>query len=431
MTDAVRDELDRDSWEVFSQEIEPLLASCRWHRGRGLALLRPRRLRGRAWWQFGQRHWRVPVPRGRVAIIATWNYPVQLLGIQLLQAVAAGNRVVVKPSERAPRTQGLLVRCAREAAERAGLGADWIRAVEPTRDAGRTLLESEGFDFVIFTGSTEVGRLVAKACAETLTPSALELSGRDSAIVLDDADPRLAAKAIWNALVMNGGQTCMAPRRVIVTRSIARAFVAALTPLAAAARPRRLVSPEAAERVLSLVRDAISRGARSATGVVEGPVDPERRRLRPLAIVDCPAEAPLVEGRHFGPAMAVVTVADEREAIELHRRCDQRLATSVYTGRPRAWLDPARLEALGSGVVTINDTILPTGHPAASLAGVGASGWGATRGEAGLLALTREIVVSETAPRRRTPIDPPGESAERWLRKFAQWLTIRGRGDAT
>ena len=419
-------ELDRAPWEVFSEEIEPLLAACRWHRRRGLSLLAPRRIAGRAWWQFGQRHRRVRLPRGRVAIIATWNYPVQLLGIQLVQAVAAGNRVVVKPSEHAPRSQSLLVRCAIDAAKRAGLGEQWIRVTEPTREAGRRLLAEERFDFVIFTGSTEVGREVARECARTLTPSALELSGRDSAIVLDDADTTLAARSLWHALSMNGGQTCMAPRRVLVTRGARRAFVAALAPLAAAARPRRLVSSAAAERAWRLADDAVSRGARSVSGVHEAPFGDDGRSMRALAIVDCPADAPLVEGRHFGPVMAVVTVADEAEAISVHGRFEQRLATSVYTRRAKRWLDPAQVALLGSGVVTVNDAILPTGHPGASIAGVGESGWSATRGEAGLLALSREVVVSTTSRWIRTPIDAPSAAGQRWLRAISRLLGAAG-----
>ncbi len=426
--ECVGEELDRAPWEVFTEEIEPLLAACRWCRRRGLALLRPRPLSGRAWWLMGQRHRRCRVPRGRVAIIATWNYPVQLLGIQLLQAVTAGNRVVVKPSEHAPRSQELLLRCATEAAEQVGLGADWIVAVEPTREAGRRLLQEERFDFVIFTGSTEVGHEVAKACARSLTPSALELSGRDSAIVLDDADPRLAARALWHGLTMNGGQTCMAPRRVLVTRGASKAFLAALVPLAAAARPRRLVNAAAAELAHRLAVDAIARGGRSASGIVESPGGADGRTLRALAVIDCPPDAPLVEGRHFGPVMAVVTVADEAEALAIHRRCDQRLATSIYSARPGRWMEPDRLEALGSAFVTLNDTIIPTGHPGASIAGHGESGWSATRGEAGLLALTREVTVSVTRTWARLPLDPPGPAGQRWLRAISRTLSTAGRG---
>lgn len=419
---ALDDELDRSAWETLTEEIEPLMSACRWHRRRGLALLRRTRLRGRAWWQLGQRFWRLRVPRGRVAIIATWNYPVQLLGIQLVQAVTAGNHVVVKPSEHAPKSQALLLRCAIEAAAHAGFPHDWIRSAEPTREAGERLLLDEAFDFLIFTGSTEVGREVARRCAESLTPSALELSGRDSAIVLDDADTALAARAIWHAVSMNGGQTCMAPRRAIVTRRAAAGFIAALRPLAAAARLRRLVTAEAAALAHGLAVDALARGARSASGVVEPPGPPDGRSLRAHAIVECPHDAPIVEGRHFGPLLAVVTVPDEAAALVLHRSCDQRLATSVYTRSIRRWLDPARIETLGSNVVTLNDSIVPTGHPRASIGGVGESGWSVTRGVAGLQALTREVILTATRGRLRVPTGAPAAAGQRMFKRVARTL---------
>ncbi|MBX3354974.1 MAG: aldehyde dehydrogenase family protein [Phycisphaeraceae bacterium] len=419
---AVSDELDRSPWETFTEEIEPLMASCRWHRRRGLALLRPRRLPGRAWWQFGQRHWKHRVPRGQVAIIATWNYPVQLLGIQLVQAITAGNRVVVKPSEYAPRTQGLLLECAKAAADDAHFPPEWITSVEATREAGRRLLEDERFDFVVFTGSTEVGRLVAARCAHLLTPSALELSGRDSAIVLADADLALAARSIWHALTMNGGQTCMAPRRVLVEEGAYRAFLSALAPLAAGARPRRLISAESAQRCHALVQEAIGQGARSVTGWVACPEGPEGRSLRPMAIVDCPTEGGLFEGRHFGPVMAVTPVASVDEALALDARGTQKLATSLFTGSPTVWRRSRRIADMKVGIITINDAVIPTGHPAASIGGVGESGWSLTRGEGGLQELTREVILSTSARRVRVPLEPPGASGERFLRKVARWL---------
>jgi len=426
---AIADELGRSRWETLTEELEPLLAACRWHRSRGLATLGLRRVRGRAWWQIGQSHWCVRVPRGRVAIIATWNYPVQLLGIQMVQAITAGNSVTVKPSELAIRSQHLLLDCAQRAAAHAGFPSDWIRSVEATREAGERMLLEQGFDFVIFTGSTEVGRLVAKRCAETLTPSALELSGRDSAIVLDDAHAGLAAKSLWHALQMNAGQTCMAPRRVLVTRGIARAFIVAMAPLAASARPRQLISAEAAEHAFALAADAVERGGRSASGTLEGPTGTDRRTLRPQAIVDCPHDAPLVEGRHFGPVMAVVVVDDEEAALSIHRRCDQRLATSIFTGGTKRWHGMARLASLGCGFVTINDAILPTAHPGASISGVGESGWSSTRGVSGLMELTREVIVSSTHVRRRVPIEPPSEFGQRLMSRVSRWLSGATRGD--
>jgi aldehyde dehydrogenase (NAD+) len=116
----------------------------------------------------------------------------------------------------------------------------------------------------------------------------------------------------------------------------------------------------------------------------------------------------------------VLSVDGLDDALAVHRAVGQHLAASVYTGRPDAVLgDPALLAALGATTVTINDTILPTAHPAASITGTGASGWGPSRGAAGLLALTREVVVSSTSTLLRTPTDEPEERAKRWLRRLA------------
>lgn len=218
-------ETGKSAWESFASEILPLRASIRWHLNNAPRILAPRRLSGRPWWMLGQRHQVLRLPAGRVAIIATWNYPVQLLGIQLVQSIVAGNITVVKPSENSPRSQGLLLRLAAE-----GLRDGTLTRTAATRAAGEELLGARSvdgilpFDHIVFTGSTEVGRVIAKRAAESLTPTTLELSGCDSAIVLASADAKLAAKSLWQAVVLNAGQTCMAPRRIIVEASIYRQF---------------------------------------------------------------------------------------------------------------------------------------------------------------------------------------------------------------
>ena len=417
LVDAVRTDIGKPAWETVTQDVMPLVASLRWHRANAARVLGPRRIGGAPWWMLGQRHWTYRLPVGRVLVIATWNYPLQLLGIQLVQAVMAGNRVVVKPSERAPRSQRLLVELARGALAAAGLPADCVVSAEATREEGRALLERERFDHVVFTGSTAVGREIAAICAHTLTPTTLELSGRDSAIVLSDADPALAARSIWHAVTMNAGQTCMAPRRVLVDRPVLGAFVDAMRPLVASARPVRLVDAAMAERCFALVQGAMATGASSLGGVIEAP---ERGTLRPMAVLGGAREAELVAGDHFGPVVAVLPVDGLQDALAVHRACGQHLSTSLYTAGAEAVLaDPALLAALGSNVVTVNDTVLPTAHPAIAIEGRGASGWGASRGEAGLRALSREVTCSTTSRRLRTPLDEPDARGQRWLRRLS------------
>lgn len=400
--------------EALTADLLPLLAACRWCERRAARVLRDRPLPGaRPLWMLGTSSRLRRAPVGRVAIIATWNYPVQLLGVQLLQALVAGNTVRVKPSEHAGPTQNLLL----DLAVAAGLPDDTLTRTPATRDAGRTLLADDALDHVVFTGSTSVGRAIAETLAPRLIPSTLELSGRDSAFVLADADPALAARVIWNAAISNGGQTCMAPRRALVDERVLARFLRELAPLAASTRPRRLITPDAADRCFALATDAARAGARSLSGVFEPPGGP---LIRPLAIADCPADAELVAGDHFGPVLPVVPVASVDEALAIHRACDQHLATSVFT-RDRA-AARALAPALGASHVTINDCIVPTAHPGAGLAGRRASGWGISRGEAGLLALTRPVVVSRTSRRLRTPTDPPDRRGLDALRSVTRLL---------
>lgn len=413
---AVRADIGKADWETVTQEFLPLVASIRWHRESAERLLAPARVGGGPWWLLGQRHWRLRLPVGRVLVIATWNYPLQLLGIQLTQAVVAGNRVVVKPSERSPRSQRMLLDLARSAAAAAGLPPDTISSAEATREAGRELLERERFDHVLFTGSTAVGREVALACARTLTPCTLELSGRDSAIVMADADPALAARSIWHAATMNAGQTCMAPRRALVDRAVYARFLDALRPMVASARPVRLADPGMAERCVELAHAAVRSGGRSLGGVIEPAT---AGSMRPLCVESCPRASELFAGDHFGPVLAVVPVDGTEDALSAHGGVGQHLATSVFTGDPdRVLADAALMAALGSGVVTVNDAVIPTGHPGVSIEGRGPSGWGPSRGESGLRALTREVTCSTTARRLRAPLEEPDARGKRWLRRL-------------
>jgi aldehyde dehydrogenase (NAD+) len=406
---AMAEELGKPRWEAMTADVMPVLASAKWHEKHARRALAPRKARGGGMMGLGQTHWTERRPLGHVAIIATWNYPVGLLGVQLIQAITAGNRVTVKPSEHAPRAQSMLLDLARDA----GLTDEDLIVTEATREAGRTLLVDHAFDHVVFTGSTGVGRAIAEVLAPTLTTSTLELSGRDSAFVLDDADPKLAAKSIWFGVSINGGQTCVSPKRALVHEKIYPAFLRELGLYAAGAGPRRLVTAESAATASDQLRAAIDAGGRTVTGVFEPANGPW---IRPQAIADCPADAALVEGRNFAPTLAVVPCRDEAAMLAIHNRCDQHLATTVFTrspGRARSRLVPR----LSAGTISFNDCVMPLGHPATAIGGVGASGWGRSQGEAGLLDLTRSVTITTTSAVVRTPLDaPPPERAEKLAR---------------
>ena len=413
LVDEICADVGKSRWEALATDVLPLVDSIRWHRRHAARVLSGGPVAGRPWWMVGMSHRVDRVPVGHVAIIATWNYPVQLLGIQMVQALVAGNRVTVKPSERAPRSQRALLELFSGELPRGTL--EWTAS---DRAAGEALLRDRRFDHVVFTGSTEVGRSVAETCARTLTPTTLELSGCDSAIVLADADPALAARGIWEAVTMNAGQTCMAPRRAIVDARAWPRFIEALAPLVGASGPARLVSEQSAARVAECVRDAVAGGGRPLRGVVEAP---SGVHWRPAAVAGGSLMSDLARGAHFGPALAVLAADGLEASVALHRRFDQHLAVSVWCSAARARAmsrDRSMLAALGAGVVTFNDAVRPTAHPATSIAGRGPSGWGASRGEAGLRAMSRDIGVSCTSTRLRTPSGEPTASVQSIFRRL-------------
>lgn len=422
LVDLIGRDVDKPPFEALMGDVLPLLSACKWAEKRAAGLLAPRRLRQGGVFSLANRALLTRAPLGHVAIIATWNYPAQLLGIEMLQALVAGNRVTVKPSENAPGSQLWLLELAKEAGAATNMPAGQLTWTPPTREAGATLLRDQRFDHVVFTGSTGVGMAIAETLAPSLTSSTLELSGRDSAFVLDDADPELAASAIWQGVEMNAGQTCMAPRRALVDDKVYTEFIRRLASRAGAARPRPLINEAAARQCFELALQCRQQGGRSLAGVIEPPSADRNGRLRclrPMAFADCPRDAALVEGRHFGPLLTVIPVRNLEDALSLHDRVDQVLTTSVFTR------SPGRVDAfrhrLRSTLVTVNDCLLPTIHPSVGLAGHGMSGWGITKGEEGLLAMTRPIYTTQTAPLLRFSMEAVTPAIERGMSRFIRF----------
>lgn len=362
------------------------------------------------------RAWVERQPLGCVLIIGPWNYPFQLSLQPLVSALAAGNSVVLKPSEHAPRTAALIAELLH-----ASFPPQVVRVVLGDAAVATRLLEQR-FDHVFFTGGGRVGSLVMQACARQLTPVTLELGGKSPVIVLEDADLAITARRVAWGKGLNAGQTCIGPDHLLVQTTVRDALVAAI---ASAWRrfygPDPLRSPDLGrivndsqfQRLEALLAGAHERGQ----VLVGGRSDAADRRIEPtLLAVDSPDD-PLMQDELFGPLLPVLPIAGLEEALARIRLHPSPLAIYLFS---RSGLARRRvLEASRSGGVVFNDVVLQGGAAALPFGGVGPSGMGSYHGEAGFRTFSHERSVLSRPFRLDLPFRYPPYAGRmdlvRWL----------------
>ncbi len=337
-----------------------------------------------------------PVPKGCVLILGPWNYPLQLLLSPAVAALAAGNTVVLKPSELAPACSALLAELLGQT-----FRAEVLLVVEGDAAVAQELL-AERFDHVFFTGSTAVGRKVMAAAARLLVPVTLELGGKSPCLVAPDAPLEPCCRRIAWGKFFNAGQTCVAPDYVLLPRSLQPAFVEALRGHLRAfygAEPRH--SPDYArivnERHLARLRGLID----PAKVVIGGEVRPADRYLAPTVMVDVEPSDPVMAEEIFGPVLPLLPYDDFETALALVRRLPRPLALYVFS--PDAALQQRVFDGLSFGGGCANDTILQLDNPDLPLGGTGDSGLGAYHGEEGFRSLSQQ----QSLLRRSLRVDPP------------------------
>jgi len=323
-----------------------------------------------------------PQPLGVVGIVSPWNYPVQLALGPAIGALAAGNRVLLKPSETTPATSALLAR-----AIGARFAPDEFAVVTGGPETGAAFTRLP-FDHLFFTGSTAVGRRVAMAAAENLVPVTLELGGKSPAIVDASADFGALAPRLVMGKLLNAGQTCIAPDYALVPRARIDAFATAIADAIRALYPQGPASPDYSSivddrhyaRLEALVEDARAKGARVIHVPGDAQSDPATRRLPPTLILDARDDMAVMQEEIFGPLLPVEAVESLDDAIRRVARRPRPLALYVFA-RDRAARDRVLRETV-SGGVTVNDTLWHFAHEELPFGGVGASGIGAYHGEA-------------------------------------------------
>jgi acyl-CoA reductase-like NAD-dependent aldehyde dehydrogenase len=345
-------------------------------------------------------------PLGVIAIISSWNYPLAIPLSQIVPAVAAGNAVVCKTSDFTPQCGALIERLFIEAGFPKGL----VVVVQGGGEVGQALIEASP-DKVMFTGSVATGRRVAEACAKKLIPSVLELGGKDAMIVLADADLEVASSAaVWGSYT-NCGQVCLSVERLFVEQAAAEKFITLCVEktkklrLGPGSDPATdvgpLIRPQHVRRMIDLVDDAVSRGANVLCGGgARAELGPNF--FEPTVIAGVDSSMKLFQEETFGPILAIQVVKDAKEAIRQANDSPFALAASIWTkNKTRGMVFASELKA---GAVMVNDAISYFGIAEAPHGGCGASGWGRTHGQAGLLEMVQmKYIDVDGLPRSEKP----------------------------
>ena len=381
---AVQADIDKPAQETIAGELLPLADACQFLEKKAAKVLSPKSTGFPPLWMFGQSDVVHRRPRGVIGIIGTWNYPLMLNGVQILQALTAGNGVLWKPSEVAPHSAKILW----DLLERASYPTELMICLEATREAGPAVTEAE-IDHLVFTGAAATGRIIARRLGERLISSTLELSGCDAAVVFEDANLELTASAIRFGCTLNRGQTCIAVRRVFAHESILSSLEQALRSRFEHAPKMRLALASQVEQAQDPVESAIEQGAEP---LLDRDAFPDTESMFPVVLTKAKPEMRICREASFAPITVLIPFTDTEEVVRMDEQCPYALGASIFTSSPK------KAKELGSqlrvGSVSINDVIAPTANAKTPFGGEGDSGWGVTQGSEGLLEMTVPQVIA-------------------------------------
>lgn len=313
-------------------------------------------------------------PYGKVLILAPWNYPFQLVLCPLISAVAAGNQVVVKPSELTPKTSEVIVKIIGKVFDK-----NHVEVVEGGIEVSKKLL-SERWDYIFFTGSVAVGKIVAKAAAKNLTPVTLELGGKNPCIIDETANLKLAAKRIVWGKFVNAGQTCIAPDYILIQKNMKTHFVNFLKEEITKAYGEnpaespdfaRIINAKNWQRLVDMIEpDKVIFGGQSNL---------KDCYIAPTLVEETSLESLIMQDEIFGPILPILTYKKEAEIAAVLSKFEKPLALYIFTENPSFYRRIIESQSFGGGC--INDTMIHFANKRLPFGGVGHSGMGAYHGK--------------------------------------------------
>lgn len=361
--------------------------------------------------QFHAKSFVVPEPYGLTLILSPWNYPFQLSIAPLIGAIAAGNCAIVKPSAYAPATSRAV-----EELIKGCFDPSYVAVVEGGREQNQALLQ-EKFDYIFFTGSVDVGKLVMESAAKHLTPVSLELGGKSPVIVDESANIKLAAKRIAFGKTLNAGQTCVAPDYVLVQEQVREPLLQALKAEMEANFPNgdesdlpTIVNDKHFERLTGLLK--------SGTLYYGGKTDSKTRRMSLTILDQVTPDDPVMQEEIFGPILPVLTYQTLDEAIRFVNERPSPLALYLFTEREETERRVLNEVRFGGGC--INDTIIHLATSHMGFGGVGDSGMGSYHGKLSFDTFThyKSIVKKSTWMDLPMRYHPYSDKRDRLIRMF-------------
>src|SRR5271168_685838 len=373
-------------------------------------------------------------PLGLIGVIGPWNYPLTNSFGDCIPALAAGNGVILKPSEITPLTSMLMAEGLREC----GLPEDVLQIATGRGGTGAALVEH--VDMIMFTGSTATGRKVAEAAARRLIPASLELGGKDPMIVLSDADLERAANFATYFSMQNAGQTCISIERVYVEEPVYDEFVAKVSAKVRGLRVGRpdggfgtvevgaITFPPQLDTIKDHVEDAVQKGARVLTGGKQAPGP--GRFYEPTVLVDVDHSMKCMTEETFGPTLPIMKVADADEAVRLANDSPYGLGASVFTrDTERGEAIARRIEA---GAANVNDAMINYTVLELPMGGAKASGLGSRHGPGGIRKYCSQqaiVITPRLALKSEPHMYPYKNRTSRLLAGVFKFLYGRGKRD--
>lgn len=412
LLEALKKDLGKSQAEAWTTELGFLLKDLQHTRKHLKRWLRARKVSTPIVAQPG-RSKLVLEPLGTVLIMGAWNYPLQLTLSPVIAALAAGNTILLKPSEISPHTASVLARLLPDY-----LDNEAVAIVEGDAEVAKSLL-AQPFDYIFYTGGGEVGKSVMRAAAEHLTPVTLELGGKSPAIVTRHSDIKVSARRIAWGKWLNAGQTCIAPDYVLVEESVQQQLVDALKETITefyTDDPQRskdygrIINKRHFDRLISLL----------AEHAVFNDSDYDRRSryMAPMLVDNPPSESAIMQEEIFGPLLPIIAVASLDEAIEFVRQRDKPLACYAFTSDHQQQRQIER--SISCGNMCINDTLLFMLNEKLPFGGVGGSGMGRYHGEYGIRTFSHEKPVMTRSFRLDVALRYPPFSKRKlaWLKKL-------------